>query len=162
MDDLLDFANPSAPSLESVSLSKLVAGALESARHDASFESKSPRVEVDIDAKLPEVEVDTHLARRALVNLLVNAFQHVPAGGTVSLRAETEAGAVCLTVHNDGPRIDPSVAARIFEPFFTTMPSGSGLGLAIVKRILASLGGSVELAQSDDGATFVMRLPVAL
>jgi signal transduction histidine kinase len=161
VDDLLDFANPSSPSLEPVPPVDLVASALESARHDAAFESKSPRVELDIDAALPEVEVDTHLARRALVNLLVNAFQHVPPGGAVSIGAAAEPGAVCLTIHNEGPRIDPNVAARIFEPFFTTMPSGSGLGLAIVKRILASLGGAVELAPRDEGATFEVRLPVA-
>lgn len=181
VDDLLDFANPSAPSLEAVPLPDLVAGALEAAKHDPAFEQRAPSVHVAFPPDLPQVEVDTHLARRVLVNLLVNAFQHVTPKGAVTLGAEPADATVRLSIHNEGPRIDPKLAPRIFEPFVTTLPSGSGLGLAIVRRILASLGGSVALAPeattdsagdgdgassgasggASSGATFVVTLPIA-
>ncbi|WP_296223492.1 ATP-binding protein [Ralstonia sp. UBA689] len=108
---------------------------------------------------------DPRLAARALLNLIRNATRY--ARNTITLRAETgPAGALCLTVEDDGPGIAVPDRARVFEPFLRLDASrdrhtgGFGLGLAIVRRIALVHGGEVRLdASAGGGARFAVLLP---
>jgi signal transduction histidine kinase len=79
-----------------------------------------------------------------LSNLIVNAIEAVPAGGTVRVRLARRDAAVVLEILDDGLGIPEYVGPRIFQPFFTTKPTGTGLGLAIVEKRLAEIGATIE------------------
>lgn len=81
----------------------------------------------------------------------------------VSFTADQQAGAVRITVADNGPGIATADRVRIFEPFFTTRRAsgGSGLGLPIIKSLIEAAGGSLALVESDSGAAFALELPLA-
>lgn len=98
----------------------------------------------------------------ALVNLLENAMQATPAGGSIRLAGERRGDLLAIGVRDSGPGIDRATQARIFEPFFTTKGQGTGLGLAIALGVARAHGGGIELfSEPGAGAEFVITLPVA-
>jgi len=155
---LLEFSSVSTPALGGVHLEPIVYDALQGAEHDPSFLIAQPEVRVDVPPDLI-VHTDQVLLRRVLLNVVVNAFQHVTKGGAVDILARPSHGDVTLTVSNDGPPIPAAVARRVFEPFFTTQPTGTGLGLAIVRRVCTDVGAEVDILPRKDGATFRIVLP---
>lgn len=97
-------------------------------------------------------------------NLVVNALEVMPQGGTVSVKLAREDSHLLIEVTDDGPGIPPEDLTRLFKPFFTTKPSGTGLGLAIVERRVTELGGSVSCESpvaNGRGARFRVQLPIA-
>lgn len=157
--DLLDFARPTTPPLLPVRLDPLLGEVAAAARQEPT--ARRARIEVRLPDGLPPVLADELLLRRALVNLTVNALQHVVEGGLVTLSAELAGDTVKLRVENEGAPIPPEVGARLFEPFFTTRAAGSGLGLAVVKKVMDDLHGRVELEPRESGACFVATVPAA-
>jgi two-component system sensor histidine kinase HydH len=162
VSDLLDFARPHDPQLYPTPLARIVDDALHAARQDPSFAERGPKLIVDVPDALPEALTDAVLLRRAIVNVLVNTFQHVLVGGEVRIEARlaTE-GWLRVRIANDGPPVRPEIAAQVFEPFVTAWATGTGLGLAVVRRIVEELRGRVQL---DDGlpVSFSIWLPTAL
>lgn len=117
----------------------------------------------DVGAPVP-VRGDRQRLRQVVDNLVGNAIAHTPDGTAVRVGAAIEGADAVLTVHDDGPGIDPDDVVRIFEPFYRSDPSrarstgGAGLGLAIVSAIVAAHGGTVTVVPGD-GATFEVRIP---
>lgn len=98
---------------------------------------------------------------QVLLNLLLNAIHHSPAGGVVSLLARTEDEGVELLVRDQGAGVPPGERERIWEPFHTG-GDGTGLGLAVVRRIARESGWRVEVGDAPDrGAEFRVRIPAA-
>jgi signal transduction histidine kinase len=93
-----------------------------------------------------------------LTNLVTNAYEAIPGGGTLRIRAGHMSEGMRLIVEDSGPGIDESVAHRVTEPFFTTKYSGTGLGLAIVHRLVLAHGGSIEFGNVDGGGARVTVL----
>jgi len=126
----------------------------------------NPRVELreDLGQDL-RVMGDPAELRQVLWNLMINAIQSMPEGGTLSVTARPdgdngEARAVRVEIGDTGPGIDPVHIEKIWEPFYTTREKGSGLGLAIVRRIVESHGGAVEVrSEAMRGSRFRVRLP---
>jgi two-component system, NtrC family, sensor kinase len=88
----------------------------------------------------------------------------MPNGGTVVVEVRREGEHALVVVTDDGPGIDPSVAARIFEPFFTTrrLTGGTGLGLSVSLGIAEAHGGSLTVASEPGvGSSFSLTLPLA-
>lgn len=97
---------------------------------------------------------------RLLLNLLTNALQAMPEGGTVTLTVRAVGGMVELSVADTGPGIDPEMRAELFTPFRTSKARGAGLGLAVCRKIAESCGGSIHAADAPDGgALFLVKLP---
>ncbi len=144
---LLSFSRPSAASGEQVPLSRLI----EQAVILLSPEAEKVGVRLDSDLKgdvtLPG-SISTATAE-ILSNLVLNAIQASPAGGTVSvsteIRQEGSSQTLKIMVTDEGEGISPELRARIFDPFFTTKQRGTGLGLTIVERRLTEIGGSIEI-----------------
>ncbi len=119
------------------------------------------RVHQDLQP-VPTVSARGAELREVLMNLVLNAVDAMPQGGTVTLATRREQEWAVLTVSDTGPGIPPDLRRRIFEPFFTTKETGTGLGLSIVSGIVSSYGGSIELeTEPGRGTTFTIRLPAA-
>jgi signal transduction histidine kinase len=106
---------------------------------------------------------DPLLLGQAVLNLIINAADATPAGGsvTVGFRKTTadEGRQFCLTVADTGPGIPPELLDKIFNPFFTTKESGTGLGLSIVHRVVEAHDGSITASNVDGaGAKFEIRI----
>lgn len=102
--------------------------------------------------------------RRVLMNLIVNAIDAMPAGGSLSLATSDLAGMVSITVADTGTGMPSHIQARIFDPFFTTkaLGMGTGLGLSICQQIITRYGGTINVSSTPgQGTTFTIQLPVA-
>ncbi|MFD5432207.1 sensor histidine kinase [Kitasatospora sp. NPDC127067] len=115
-----------------------------------------------------ELFADPVRLRQALGNLVANAVRHTPAGGTVTLRARTDADAVLIEVADTGSGIAEADLPLVFERFWRAEKSrsrrtgGSGLGLAIVRKLAEVHDGSVRVASTPGrGSVFTVRLPLA-
>jgi nitrogen fixation/metabolism regulation signal transduction histidine kinase len=117
------------------------------------------RVEQHYEGTLPRVLVDRRVISRALINLIENALQAMPEGGTLQLSAERLAGRdeIALTIADSGTGLDPDVRRRLFEPYFSTKSSGTGLGLAIVRRAVEAHHGRIEV-ESEPGRGTAFRV----
>jgi len=99
--------------------------------------------------------------RRAVLNVVQNALEAMPQGGTLTLECARTTTAVQLRVRDSGVGIPAALLERIFEPLYTTKPGGTGLGLYIVREILVAHGGGVMVESMEGlGATFTFTLPV--
>ena len=113
---------------------------------------------VERHAAAHEILADTRILRRAIVNLIENALQAMPEGGTLVVASGPGApGEVVLDIQDTGAGLTPAARARLFEPYFSTKSSGTGLGLAIVRRVVLGHGGTIEV-QSEEGRGTTMRL----
>jgi signal transduction histidine kinase len=104
-------------------------------------------------------QFDVDQIRRGLDNLILNAIQNTPAGGSIMLSATGENRKLHLRVSDTGPGVPANIADRLYEPFVTGRPDGTGLGLAIVREIARAHGGDTRLIPSPVGAIFEIELP---
>lgn len=156
VSELLEFGRPRPPSLRRVDLNGLVADVARLAGG-----KQGVTVTCALAADLPPLEADAEALKQALLNLLINALQALPDGGSVRIAtAAGPAGGSEVSVSDDGIGIAPENLEKVFDPFFSTKPSGTGLGLAMVHRILDAHGGSVAIDSTPGaGTTVVLRLP---
>ncbi|RYZ38763.1 MAG: two-component sensor histidine kinase [Myxococcaceae bacterium] len=111
---------------------------------------------------LPACEGDEDLLANALENLVRNAFEAMPTGGTLTVRTGEDASAVVVSVEDTGSGMDARTRERAFDDFFTTKATGSGLGLAFVRRVAEAHGGTASLTSGEGRGTLLrLRLPKA-
>jgi signal transduction histidine kinase len=157
VNDLLHFTSERDPQRCSFPLGKLVEELLGSLAPQLAAQSIRAEAEVPDDQL---VTADRDMLRRALLNLLLNAVDAMPDGGTVSIRARQSPAGAVIEVADSGLGLSQTARRRAFEPFYTTKPGGTGLGLAIVYRIAEAHGGEVRAAnRPDSGAVFTLRIP---
>jgi signal transduction histidine kinase len=118
-------------------------------------------IEYDAEQLGLTVAVSEDHLRQVLLNLLLNAFDAMPEGGSVRVQRLGETTeAVTLSIEDSGHGISEEIAGSVFDPFFSTKEGGVGLGLSIVARLLDSCGGSIRLDRScTAGARFLVTLP---
>lgn len=162
IEDLLLFSAQHRDGASDVDLTSVAAETVNLARHWQT--DRQVELSVASDSRGPVV---VHGSRERLVqvltNLVNNAMQATPDGGTVAVRTASREGIARLEVHNSGSFIPPEVQRQLFVPFFTTKPAGTGLGLAIARQIVARMDGRIEV-ESDPraGTTFTIELPLAV
>jgi two-component system sensor histidine kinase BaeS len=113
---------------------------------------------------IPQPDVDRVRVGQVLSNLISNALRYTPAGGTVTLRAESDGGGVALSVADTGSGIPPDELPHVFDRFAKSSDSGgSGLGLAIAKQLVEAHGGTITAAsEPGNGTTVRVVLPAAV
>ena len=106
-------------------------------------------------------QIDEDQIRGVLLNLMVNSFQAMPAGGELTLSAAAEDEQVAIRIHDTGVGIAPDKLDQVFKPFFTTREGGTGLGLAICARIIKEHKGELTCdSEVGRGTTFTVRIPI--
>ncbi len=160
---LLDFTRKDRPAATSVGIPWLVESTLKLVSSELALGDVA--VTLDLDESLPSVLGNPRALQQVLLNLFVNAFQAMPDGGrlTVRARAGEDDGFVCLEVSDTGTGIPAEVLSKIFDPFFTTKEAGegTGLGLAVSYSIVEKHNGRLTVASEvGRGTTFAMNLPV--
>jgi NtrC-family two-component system sensor histidine kinase KinB len=130
------------------------------------FTEKGVALETDLPASLPHLVADEQALASVLTNLVTNALKHTDPGGTVSVRARADDGALLVSVRDNGHGIPPEYLASIFDKFVQvkqaseSTPGSVGLGLAIAKEIVEAYGGSIWAeSESGRGSTFHFRIP---
>ncbi len=161
--ELSDFSRP--PSLEKgwTDLNEIVRAALQLARYDRR--SRGLEVRVDLTPGLPHLYVVADQIFQVFFNLVLNAIDAMPAGGTLEVRTHARPGEIVVEVRDSGTGIPPENLTRIFEPFFTTKKpgKGTGLGLSVLYGIVRALGGRIEVeSRSGQGSLFRVVLPDTL
>lgn len=156
---LLEIARPHEPLLEATPLGPVLGRALDLLATQA--EERGITLQRHLSPDRP-AQCDSEQIYQVALNLVMNALQNVPRGGTVDVRTIAHDGRVGFEVADDGPGIPRDIRESIFTPFFTRRPGGTGLGLALVQRIVATHHGSVSVASEvGRGATFRIELPAA-
>ncbi len=118
-------------------------------------------LKVDMPDKLPKLQGDPNSLRQVFINLIENAIQAMPHGGSLKITAQGEDGYLRIDVSDTGMGIPKEYLSRIFEPFFTTKEKGTGLGLAVTYGIIKQHGGTIKVkSELNKGTTFTILLPV--
>jgi len=160
-----DFAKMPQPEFQTVNASALVREVLK--LFEAQFQAQSgadarPRIEpvLDLAESGVEISADPLQLSRALRNLVLNAMDAMPEGGTLRLRTESADGMVRIQVGDSGQGLSEEECARLFTPYYTTKRHGTGLGLAIVQSVVSDHHGRISVSgEPGRGATFTMELP---
>jgi two-component system, NtrC family, nitrogen regulation sensor histidine kinase NtrY len=109
---------------------------------------------------LPEIDADAVLLHRAFQNLVLNAVDAMPTGGTLTLRTFERGANVLIEITDSGAGLTPEECARLFTPYYTTKQQGTGLGLAIVQSIVTDHHGTIGVSSEEgQGTTFRIELP---
>ncbi len=156
----LRFVRLPRPKLEREDLGAIATSVMEFARAELSMAGIS--LELKVAAGLPDVAADENQIRQAILNLVRNAKEAMPAGGRLRVEIQAVNAQVRLSIADSGPGIAAEHLGKIFDPFFSTKDKGTGLGLALVQQIIAEHGGRIEPQrppQGEGGTVFVVALP---
>jgi two-component system, NtrC family, sensor histidine kinase HydH len=159
LTSFLDFAKPRRPDLKVVQIDDLFNSVIALAQHAGNHRGLELRK--DTLPGLSTLECDPEQLKQVLLNLIMNAIQAMPQGGTIVLAARQNGNAVTIDVHDQGCGISEDNLDRVFDPFFTTKETGSGLGLSVAHQIVRRHGGMLTIARnSPEGATVRISLPL--
>ncbi len=158
MQRMLDFYRPGSTKMERVDVLELL-------KHVLSLTSQQMgqrhiEVTTDLPDSLPSIFAVNSQVQQVFFNLILNAFDVMPGGGSLSIRAQSLGNGVEIQFEDSGPGIPEEVRNNIFEPFFSTKDGGTGLGLTVSYNIVTAHGGTLDLVKGNgDGACFRLFLP---
>lgn len=161
--DMMDFARQRPPLRAPLDINRVLAASLRLASFDKDF--KGLNLSTEFDAAAPLVSADADQLQQVFLNLLLNARDAMPEGGSlrVSTCHDARAGEVVVEIADTGAGVAPEHLAHVFDPFFTTKPAGrgTGLGLAVCYGIVTAHGGRIFLSPDESrGTRVVVALPV--
>lgn len=159
--DLLNLSKPKAPVFTRGTLSDAILKSVNVMRGKA--DEGFIQIETNVHNDVPEVAFDEEQVHQALLNVLINAVEATPPGGTIRVTAEWEKfrGVARLEVEDSGPGIDDDIASQIFDPFASGKDGGTGLGLTVVKQVLDLHGWGIDVrSERGKGTTFTIEIPV--
>lgn len=160
LEGFRDFASIDTLNLGPIDLRELISRQIELIRPTAT------QRQVTLDTQLPghdfpAIVADQVRLEQVLLNLLLNALDAMPDGGTVTVRAFHSGGMAGVEVADSGTGIPVELHDKVFDAYFTTKASGTGLGLAMCDKIMRQHDGSLVFRSSANGTTFEMILPMA-
>ncbi|OCL17831.1 hypothetical protein A9G03_10540 [Gilliamella sp. wkB171] len=162
IQQLLDFAAPSKNFYSSININHLIEEVL--ILINTSHRSNNIDIELSLDHQLPTLYLDKELMKQALLNLIINAIQAIPAQGIIQISTKLSSNQKyqLICIKDNGEGIPEALLNKIFNPFFTTKLSGTGLGLPIVQKIIASHKGKITIKNNvnSTGVTVEIALPI--
>jgi PAS domain S-box-containing protein len=159
LTDILYFAKPAVPKCDNTDLNRIVTDTIEIL--GVEIEKNNIRVEEHLDSSLPILWLDENQVRRVFMNLMRNAIQAMPEGGTVTVSTVVEHQWVKLETADTGMGIPDEDMDKLFDAFFTSKSTGSGLGLTVSAQIINNHGGTIEvLKRKPKGTCVIIKLPV--
>ncbi len=160
LTDILYFAKPAVPKCDTVDINRIVRNSIEV----LSFETEENNIGVEehLDPNLPMLFIDENQVRRVLINLIRNAIQAMPDGGTITISTTNEEDQwVIIETADTGVGISDDDMDKLFDAFFSSKSTGSGLGLTVSAQIINNHGGTIEVQKREPkGTIFKIKLPV--
>jgi two-component system, NtrC family, nitrogen regulation sensor histidine kinase NtrY len=157
-----DFSKMPQPQFQRVQINDLIGRII--ALHEAQFSAPGRAqvtARVELDSTLPEIDADPELLHRVFANLVLNAMDAMPQGGTLSLRTLQQGDRIRIEVSDSGVGLTPEESSRLFTPYYTTKQHGTGLGLAIAQSVISDHHGTITVESvQGHGAKFVIELPL--
>ena len=154
--DLQDYTKPLKPNKEKVNVEKVIEEALLIVTIPNNLQ-----VNILIEKGFPTLTADFSMLKRALINLIQNAVQAMPNGGSLKINAKYKANHAYVNVEDTGEGIPEDVKNKLFTPLFTTKSKGQGFGLAVVKRLVEAQDGKISFeSKKGKGTTFTIQLPL--
>jgi signal transduction histidine kinase len=163
VNNFLEFSRPPKLKMQLCSPSDAVDTAVQLLRH--RLDSYNVTAEVRRQDRLPTIMADADQLKEALVNLMVNACEAMPGGGSIVIEEKADCQeplgpSVIISLSDNGPGIPAAVQEKIFQPFFSTKEEGTGLGLSIATRVVEEHGGWLDVKSAEgEGTTFIINLP---
>lgn len=160
VEGLLDLSRTPRLADGPVDLGDLARDAVERLEEAGRLEGR--RVDLPDGSRHVFARGDEAKLRQVVFNIVLNAAEAVPEGGSIRLQASQANGEAVLTVADSGPGIPEEIVPRLFDPFVTTKRKGTGLGLAISQSIVEAHGGHIEIhSRPNEGTRVDVRLPAA-
>lgn len=162
IQQLLEFSRPHSSKPQNVSVNQIIRETLVLV-HTNALNSRID-FHIMLDDTLPDIEADAALLKQAVLNLMINAVQAIPARGDITvLTGLHAANKLKIQIVDTGIGMDAETQKKAFTPFFTTKPTGTGLGLAIAQRIVAEYAGDIVIASEPQrGTTVTLVIPMKL
>jgi two-component system nitrogen regulation sensor histidine kinase NtrY len=156
-----DFSKMPAPQFAPINVNEALRNAVRLFEPQFTAVGKpSITTEYFLTESLPEIDADPEMLHRAFQNLVLNALDAMPAGGTLSLRTMDADENIRIEVSDTGKGLTPEECSRLFTPYYTTKQQGTGLGLAIVQSVVSDHHGTISVSSDEGrGATFRIELP---
>jgi len=161
VEDLLELTRRRVRPLVALKVDDLILQVID--LHGEDIKKRQITLEDHLDRRIPPVHGDAETLYRAFSNLIINAIQAMPNGGTLSISSKLDSSlfSVEITFQDTGIGMDETTAKNIFNPFFTTKDKGAGLGLALTRKIIEDHRGTIEVhSEKGMGTTFTLNLPV--
>ena len=156
-----EFSKMPHPQLQRVQINETLRGVAQLFQAQLKTPGREPiECQLELEESAGTIAADPELLHRALSNLVLNAMDAMPKGGTLTLRSRRNNGRVVVEVADTGTGLTPEECERIFTPYYTSKEHGTGLGLAIVQSVVSDHGGRISVHSGPGvGTTFVIELP---
>ena len=156
-----EFSSMPQPRLQTVQVNDILRGVMQLFQGQLQAAGRpSIHCDLQLDPQLPPISADPELLHRAISNLVLNALDSMPQGGTLTLRTRGGNDNISIEVADTGLGLTPEECERIFTPYYTSKEHGTGLGLAIVQSVVSDHGGRISLrSKPGSGTTFAIELP---
>jgi len=158
-DQYLSMARRKAPELEECDVGSLVRSSVEFMRPEV--EGHGLELGLSVEPDLPWTMVDEGQIRQVVFNLVRNAREAMPDGGSIDVKVHGQDESLVISVADTGPGVPQEEIEQLFDPFFTTKSHGTGLGLAVTRQILTAHGGQLSYkCREPHGSIFTMKIPM--
>ena len=159
VQELLEFAKPKTPRFKSVNIGPIINSTVDFLSGDLL--KRSIQWTISCRHNGATIQADQDQLRQILINLIQNAADAMPTGGTLTLATQVNDGYLELAITDTGEGIPKELLPKIFDPFVTTKPTGTGLGLAMVQTLVRAHHGTISVVSTPArGTTFTLRFPL--
>ncbi len=158
-----EFSKMPQPKFQRMDINEVVRGVVRLFQRQLEARQAVITTRVELSSEVPALAGDPELLHRAISNLVLNAIDAMPQGGTLTLGTRMKENRVELEVSDTGIGLTAEECARLFTPYYTNKQHGTGLGLAIVQSVVSDHGGRISVSSSrGSGTTFRIELPLNL
>jgi nitrogen fixation/metabolism regulation signal transduction histidine kinase len=156
-----EFSKMPQPQFQRVDLNQTVRNVVRLFQAQLNAPDHAPiECRLELAPSMEEIAADPELLHRALSNLVLNAMDAMPQGGTLGLRTRQDAERAVVEISDTGTGLTAEECERLFTPYFTSKAQGTGLGLAVVQSVVSDHGGKISVhSRPGSGTTFVIDLP---